>query len=260
VFIPEGTEHAPATAWIVDAEGTMRSSDEPWAPGFAGARNRDERRPARAPAPADVDVDVERYRGDVGVLREPPIPLPRFMGIEPIGNLAGVNHELNLQLRAHDDAWYFRCQDDEGLALVRVDAAGDAHVVAARPIASLGERWRARLAMWGRGFWGPRLGMDRSTWDAQRAPPVPPGGEALATVGACHFVYASTVERVGDVDGSLARFYVQHVQAALRGSAFLVVRDRTMGLVTVLDAKRRIVARSDELLADTPVSVPARGR
>jgi hypothetical protein len=71
-------------------------------------------------------------------------------------------------------------------------------------------------------------------------------------VAACHLVYTSTYERCGDAHGALARFYERHIHAAVRGHAFLVARDRETGLVMVLDSKRKIIARTDDIVASMP--------
>ena len=51
-------------------------------------------------------------------------------------------------------------------------------------------------------------------------------------------------------DGALARFYGRHVEAATLGRAWLVARDRAAGLVSVLDRRGTVVARTEEVLGE----------
>ncbi len=57
-----------------------------------------------------------------------------------------------------------------------------------------------------------------------------------------------TMEGIGDRDGALAGFYERHVADAVRGSAWLVIRDRARGLVSVMNAQRRVVSTTDALV------------
>ncbi len=228
VFIPDGALPT-RTAWTVDKNGVIVSTDQP-IPTLADARSM-------------LAIEMPRMRH---VPRALPIPPPPWMGMELIADV--------------DNTWRFHCHDDAGDTLVVVDERGDARILSSHAAPSQAEVWRGRAAAWAHGFWGPRIGMERSTWDALRAPAVPPGAESLRSVAACHLVYTSTCDRRNDVDGALARFYERFVNEAVRGLAFLVVRDRAMGFVTVLDAKRRIVARTEDLLTPLPTTGVVRKR
>lgn len=200
---------------------------------------------------------VPRAPADMAQPRITPIPAPRFMGLNLLAQVDVAPMMQALRVQQFPDAAriYFSIHEDthaeRGVAaLLEVDELGTVRVVASRLSEERNELWRSRLVAWAAGFWGPRLGMQRSTWKEQRAPSLthlPAAAEPLRTVEACHIVYTSTVERRGDADLALARFYVRHVEAAMRGQAWLVARDRSAGSVVVVDARRQIIARTDDL-------------
>ncbi len=113
-----------------------------------------------------------------------------------------------------------------------------------------------RVRGWARGMWAVHIGMQRCTWLSDLR--VPPGAEALRTVEECALLYQRLVELFGDRDGALAAFFERWVGAAVRGDAWLVVRDRAAGRVSALDRKRNVVVRTDEL-AMLGAPVAARG-
>lgn len=188
----------------------------------------------------------------------PPLALPELQSARPIVDAASwyaaaerhlaVLEPLAARARAGEIV-LFDARPNHGAVLIEVDLATRDVRVHGQPPHDRAEldRLVAGLRAWTHGLWAARLAPQRPTWTGDLR--VPTGAEPLRTVEECVCVYRRLVEQRGDPDGRLAAFFERHVDAAMRGDAWLVVRDRGAGLVSVLDRRRNVIARTDELIA-----------
>lgn len=188
----------------------------------------------------------------------PPIPYPVLAGVRPIADQRSSDEvarrfavdveELVPRLRT-GEAVLFEVTLDRGEVLVLVELGTRAvRALVSRNVSQpVVEGEVARLRRWTHGLWVVRVGAGRTIWIGDLRPPM--ATEPLRTVEEGALLYQRLVELHGDNDGALAAFFERHVTAAARGDAWLVVRDRAAGLVSVLDRKRTVIARTDELIA-----------
>jgi hypothetical protein len=215
--------------WVAAADGSpLGNSDAPLPP-------RPGRPPARARDPFPVMPVVE--------LPVPPIPPPQWTGVRLLRSSAqlGVNDVTAIERAAGRRSFLFEVRLDDYAPLffeVGIDESVQA-LGASRYAGARVEEASQRLRLWARNFWALRIGLQRSTWCGDVRAPA--GSEPLRTVEDCFVLYRSLCDRVADVDGRRAVFFERHCGAAVRASAWIVARDRSAGIVYVLDGRGRVI-------------------